>query len=288
MHRGACACPLFVVVALAGPACKDQDTGPSGVKRWLPGGESAEDPRANLLVASTGLARPPRVEGDCPDVAAAARQLTPPPPAVAQGLHGGGALTADDLAFMDQARQCREGDTCLSVDEACNCGFAVIAAQADAWVRDVRGKFTCDADPCCTWGTGKGAAVCRAGRCVFVDPAAEILEATLGSGPPPSCPDRDDEQAKAKARREVAGMAGIRGGAGLTAGDVIILKNSAGCGGPDRCVRVPDPCNCGWTVNAGKADSVRRVVANIKCAKRACCQWKGPPECRSGTCQDTW
>lgn len=275
---------LSLSVVVPGAACKDGNE--STFKRKP---AAAVEARVPPLAASTGLAKAPPVDKECPDIGPQMLPKTqPPPPALAQGVHGGDALTSEDIAFMDQARQCRDGDSCLGVDEGCNCGFAINAKHADRFVADIRPKLKCAVQPCCTWGSSKGAAVCREGRCLFIDPAAELVAAALGSGKPPPCPDRDDERAKAKEQREVAGMAGLRGGHALTAGDVIVLKNSTGCAEGDACVRVEEPCNCGFTVNARKADAVRAVASRITCSMPACCRWKGPPVCRSDECQDTY
>jgi hypothetical protein len=276
---------VLVVPFMLVASCKQEATGGAPA----PSAGPAVNLSSELLAVSTGLAKPPRVNPDCPDVLGGLKTRKPPvPPAVARGLNGADALTAEDLAFLDTARACREGEPCVNVDEPCNCGFALGARHADRFVADVRGRISCDAQPCCLWGGPAAAGTCREGRCVFIDPGAEAAKAAVGAGAPSPCPDKEAERAKAKADREVAGMSGLRGGAGLSASDVIVLKNSAACEEGDTCVRVEEPCNCGFTVNGQKEDAVRAVAKRIKCATPACCRWRGKPVCKSGECQDTY
>ena len=83
-------------------------------------------------------------------------------------------------------------------------------------------------------------------------------------------------------------MAGIRGGAGLTTPDVIVLRNAKACAAGDKCVRIPEPCNCGFAVNQNKEEAVRAVAEHIKCAQPACCKWTGKPDCVNDECRDTF
>lgn len=278
--------PVVALLALVLSGCPRSTSQPAGESAAAPDNTPRQ---AEPLSFSTGLFKRPVVNTECPDISAAMKPKGQPPhPALAQGIHGGEGLSAEDLTFMDNARNCNAGDSCVSVDEPCNCSFSINARMADKFVETIRGRVKCAQAPCCAWGGNKGSATCKNGRCVFIDAEADAISAALGGGPPPACPDRQAERDKAKEKREVAGMAGIRGGAGLTASDVLVLKNSSACNDGDTCVRVADPCNCGFTVNQHKEASVREVAARLKCDKAPCCKWKGKPVCRSGECQDTY